>query len=490
MSVKRRLEAVWKQYPDPRVWYWTRWFFGNRERRFTNMGSSRRWIELNGPNYIEAAVKKRDRSGKFSKTWTLLDLFPYTDSGLVRADERAKATGDVHAHLEAFTDSPTIDWEAIHRNGYRDVRAQSSQMFWRVQGWMIEARWDSISPEYAKLVPWLARNINRYLKKPHLAVEEGLRPLMKDAGLASNADPDVALKSKTFRGTLTGVNIRMDNGVASSGMDWDARTFAFLCLIGLVDLHYIKDWIEFDANHPQESGRPDMNDYDFVEAMAEARKSHDYMQELARTKRFGPAKLGKEVIQIEDAGGDVWSLVHLDSREAYKEESEKMGHCIGLSTGYWKQAKAGTMKAFSLRLGGKSYVTLNLEDTNPHGFPGGSGNSWHVEQVKLYGNSLIGEDWIHHRYDDGTVVEMHPLSETRESGDEEPVTDYRTLCALVDEVVAFLGVDMNHYANHVPGDLEWCAEDAMDEFGEDFFRGSGLDPEDRALEDDDYDWED
>jgi len=172
-----------------------------------------------------------------------------------------------------------------------------------------------------------------------------------------------------------------------------------------------------------------------------------------------------------------WELVHLDSKASYKEESNRMGHCIGEGNYYWEQAQNGTMKAFSLRLieNGLPYATINLAwsggilPVNPEArarvIALQKKSPWMVEQCKLYCDALVGDDECPYleegeEEDQSVVQRIYPGTVTDESWEQPTVTQYVTeiragsylLCELLHQVFEFLDVENPGYS----GDLQWC----------------------------------
>ena len=447
MSVKSRLEQVWKQYPDPRVWYWTRWFFGLPRRKFDGLNRSSRTL-LDLPDE-PLTSPKRLRSGEFNSPWFQLDLFPFTDS--VAANEVSKeeglpkVVGDDGEVLEIYDRS--INWEAIEHWAYTRLTAYED----RVIGEWNWPEWEGVpefTREHEKLVPWLARNINRLLKKPNLAIEEGLVP-----SLPSGA----AIPTRVPMGALT--NHRLMVSASETIPFWSPATLGFLTLISAVRIQHLLDWISFDSNHAEGAGRPDLNKYHFLEAMAAANEAHQRMAALTKAKRLGPAEHGLHVYKIEEHKGASWDLYHLDTWPAYQEESDKMGHCIGLSKHYFKNFEAGAQRAFSIRREKVPFVTFNLkrqgtrvsdlterqvEEFRRSGKVSFEEQVWELEQLKLYHDAQIGDSYIH----DGDI-DVHPMWAR---GGSETVLDYTDLCHMVGFIMKDLQVE--DFMDHP--DMSWC----------------------------------
>jgi len=336
------------------------------------------------------------------------------------------------------------------------------------------------TPALEKLVPLVAKVINNELKTLKNAAQLviSLASRTKEEVLAPRSHREEgAVPRKRGQGREWGA--LMTHGMDSlpgygKGKEFKINTEEVGFLDGVMKLRDFRlgrllDSVEYDKAQRNRVDTAKFKLFYHLNDYSDA--THARMAKAAKAARLKPSRLGTPLVELQDSLGRDWVLVHLDSKAAYKEESNRMAHCIGEGSYYWNQAQAGDMKAFSLRLveNGLPYVTVNLEAEFDDGMGGrsrtdwtGSGEVfWSVEQAKLYADAVVGDSEAPYDDDGGDpldiVQRVYPMqSPLREINLHPAVEKYsRLMCALLEEALGFLGVSDWNSA----GDLSWCYMD-------------------------------
>jgi len=494
----RKLGAIWKQYPDPRVWYWTAMLVYHPQQFLRKTRRGYGAFELQRVDKALPAFKRvrgatgRPVDGRRSTTFGGLDLIPFHDSKILTRDsseihwsaikealEQPVVLAEESIHpilmslrreeecltceapgcgLEDDEEPCELCWEASNKEAKKLYKAADKAInrlepsFYR-RGILRPARYEAPT-FWIKMVPWVARHINAMLKGRF----EEIPRVVRGRGRAWTLEEVAAHNT---RGDMVPAS-KLPAPLGAFGKKFLSRLSPYLLRRAGVQ---IEDALEFD--------RVDVNSMTGLVGLATwAELAHLRLADKLAKKALGPYTKGYPTVSFVQEGKQ-FTLFLLDTKEAYKEESEKMSHCIGLSSGYWKRAQKGEMIAYSLRDEERPYLTFNFVQTEGQ-------VSWALEQCKGFGDALIGQKDAVQMELSGRVADVGrnhpfgptvdhnaPMSRALRKSSHKPVISENGFCQLVKAVFDFVGA--TGYDTHY--DVAWCRGErptySVGEWGED-----------------------